>query len=176
MTRLWLAALVVLLTVAGTACDKVDDLLTFYINQEETIRVESNFPVGVLVPLTPVAVTTNSEETFKNNKTRAELVKDVSLDKLTLTISDPASENFDFLRSIELYLSNDQGEETKIAYLDAVPKGVNAIELKSTNAKLDKYIKGNTYTVRTKAVIAKPITRDIAIKAAMRFKVTADPI
>lgn len=165
-----------LLAIIGTSCDKVDELLTFYINQEETIRIESNFPIGVVAPLSPIPVKTNSSETFKNNKTRAELVKDVSLNKLTLAIAEPASENFDFLRSIEIYLSNDKGEETKIAYLDEVPKGVNSIELKSTNAKLDEYIKGETYTVTTRASVGKPLTRDIAIKAAMRFKVTAAPI
>jgi hypothetical protein len=175
MKRLF-PVLLLLLTFAGIACDKIEDLLTFYIDQEETIKIESNFPVGVVLPLSPIPVATNSEETFKNNKTRAELVKDVSLDKLVLTISDPSSENFDFLRSIEIYLGNDQGEETMIAYLNEMPKGVNSITLKSTNAKLDKYIKGDTYTVRTRAAIAKPLTRDIAIKAAMRFKVTADPI
>lgn len=171
-----LLAVFVLLALFGTSCDKVDDLLTFYINQEETIRVESNFPIGIVTPLSPIPVTTNSEETFKNNKTRAELVKDVSLNKLTLTIADPANENFDFLRSIELYLSSEKSGETKIAFLDEVPKGVSSIELKSTNAKLDEYIKGDTYTIRTKASVGKPITRDISIKAAMRFKVTADPI
>jgi hypothetical protein len=174
--RKLLLAVLVLLTFIGTSCDKADDLLTFYINQEETIRIESNFPVGLVLPLSPVPVTTNSKETFKNNKTRAELVKDVSLNKLTLTIAEPSSENFDFLRSITIYLSSESAGETKIAYLDAVPKGVKTIELKSTNAKLDRYIKGDTYTIRTEASIGKPITRDIAIKAAMRFKVTADPI
>ncbi|GAB3826208.1 hypothetical protein GCM10028895_36750 [Pontibacter rugosus] len=71
-------------------------MLTFYIDEEETIEIASSFPVGKLVPITPFTVTTNSEETFKNNKTRAELVKDVSLNRLTLTITDPAQENFDF--------------------------------------------------------------------------------
>lgn len=175
MRKIMLAVLA-LLTFMATSCDKVDDLLTFYINQEATIRVPSNFPIGIVTPLSPIPVATNSEETFKNNKTRAELVKDVSLNKLTLTITEPENENFDFLRSIELYLSNDKGEETKIAYLDEVPKGVKSIELKSTNARLDKYIKGDTYNVRTRATVGRALTRDVAIKANMRFKVTADPI
>jgi hypothetical protein len=171
-----LLVILALVAFVGVSCDKLDDLLTFYIDEEEMIEISSGFPVGALIPLTPVAVTTNSEERFKNNKTRAELVKDVSLNKLTLTIADPANENFNFLRNIEIYLSNDKGEETKIAYLDEVPQNVNSITLKSTNAKLDKYIKGDTYTVRTKASVGKPVSRDISIKAAMRFKVTADPI
>jgi hypothetical protein len=171
-----LFALLALVAFIGVSCDKIDDLLTFYIDEEEMIKINSGFPVGALIPLTPIAVTTNSEETFKNNKTRAELVKDVSLNKLTLTIADPTDENFNFLKNIEIYLSNDKGEETKIAYLDQVPQNVSSITLKSTNAKLDKYIKGETYSVRTKASVGKPISRDISIKAAMRFKVTADPI
>ncbi|MFD2246520.1 hypothetical protein [Pontibacter ruber] len=171
-----LFSLLALVAFVSISCEKIDDLLTFYIDEEEMIKIDSAFPVGMLVPLTPVNVTTNSEETFKNNKTRAELVKDVSLNKLTLTITDPAGENFNFLRKVEIYLSNDKGEETRIAYLDEIPQNVNTITLKSTNAKLDNYIKGESYSVRTKATIGKPLSNDISIKAAMRFKVTADPI
>ncbi|WP_347157409.1 hypothetical protein [Pontibacter chitinilyticus] len=165
-----------LLALAGIACNKIDDLLTFYINQDEEIKVEATFPLGQVVPLTPVTVTTNSEETFKNNKTRAELVKDVTLQQLELTITDPQNENFNFLKGIELYISSEQQGETKIAYLDEVPQNVRTLQLKLTNAKLDEYIKGDAYTIRTKAVLAKPIASDIAINAGMRFKVTADPL
>ncbi|MBF9255510.1 hypothetical protein I2I11_19585 [Pontibacter sp. 172403-2] len=175
MKRLILAA-VVLLAFAGVSCDAIDDLLTFYINHDETITIASNFPVGQLVPLTPVTVTTNSEESFKNNKTRAELVKDVTLDKLTLTITDPQGGNFDFLKRIELYISSDNKPEVKLAGLDAVPQNVSQIELQSTNAELDEYIKSDSYTIRTEAVLAKPVSSDITIKADMRFKATADPL
>ncbi|GAB3538588.1 hypothetical protein GCM10027443_33800 [Pontibacter brevis] len=158
------------------ACEKVDDLLTFYIEEEETITIESWFPVGALVPLTPITVTTNSEETFRNNKTRAELVKDVTLNRLNLTITDPQGENFDFLKKIEIYISSEDKAEVMIAYLEEVPANVTSLNLKSTNAELDEFIKGETYSIRTKAVLAKPVSRNITIKADMRFKVTADPL
>ena len=64
----------------------------------------------------------------------------------------------------------------KIAYLDEVPTNATTLNLKSTNAKLDEFIKGETYSIRTKAELAKPVSEDITIKADMRFKVTADPI
>ncbi|WP_242926438.1 hypothetical protein [Pontibacter vulgaris] len=160
----------------GTACEKLDELLTFYINEDETIKIESNFPIGAVVPLTPVAVTTNSQETFKNNNTRAELVKDVTLNKLTLTISDPQGQNFNFLKNIEIYISNSENGDTRLAYLDEIPQNVSSLTLKSTNAQLDKYIKSDSYTIKTKATLAKPISQDISIRADMRFKVTADPI
>ncbi|MDX5422028.1 MAG: hypothetical protein LPK07_11350 [Hymenobacteraceae bacterium] len=166
---------VVLFAFIASACDKLDDLLTFYLNEEETIEIKSQFPIG-LAPIAPIAVTTNTEEDFKNNKTRAELVKDVTLNKLELIITDPQHENFNFLRKIEIYISADNKEEVKIAYLEEVPANVNSIELNSTNAKLDEYIKGDSYTIGTRATLAKPVSQDVTIKAKMRFKVTADPI
>ncbi|WP_108209814.1 hypothetical protein [Pontibacter mucosus] len=175
MRKMMLVA-VLLFAVVATACEKIEDLLTFYIEEEETFTIESGFPLGALVPATPFTITTNSEETFKNNKTRAELVKNVSLNRLELTITEPKTQNFDFLKRIELYISSEKQPEVKIAYLDEVPTGTSVLKLKSTNAKLDEYIKGDNYTIRTQAEIAKPVTEDITIKADMRFKVTADPL
>lgn len=169
-------AVVMIVALAAVACDKIDDLLTFYINEEETFTIESEFPLGVLVPATPFTITTNSEEKFKNNKTRAELVKDVTLNRLALKVTNPEGQNFDFLERIELYISSEDEPEVKIAYLDAVPQGQTELTLESTNVKLDKYIKGDNYTIRTKAALRKAISRDITIKADMRFKVTADPL
>lgn len=169
-------SLALLLTLGMMACEKIEDLLTFYIDEEETFTIESDFPLGVLVPATPFTVTTNSEETFKNNKTRAELVKNVSLNRLELTITDPEGSNFDFLEQIELYISSEGEPETKIAYLEQVPEGATELKLESTNAKLDAYIKGDNYTIRTKAELRKPVSQDITIMADMRFKVTADPL
>lgn len=174
MRYLFLAA-VVLVTLVGTACKAIDDLLTFYIEEEATIVVDSSFPIG-LAPLAPVSVTTNSQETFKNNETRAELVKDVTLNKLTLSIKEPQGENFDFLSNIEIFISSKGNDEVRLAYLDKVPKGVNQITLESTNAQLDKHIKSESYTIRTKATLSKAVTQDVSIQAAMRFKITADPI
>ncbi|WP_299761096.1 hypothetical protein [uncultured Pontibacter sp.] len=174
MKRMMMAVL--LFAIIATACEKIDDLLTFYINEEETFTIESGFPLGALIPATPFTVTTNSEETFKNNKTRAKLVKDVTLNRLELTIKKPEGQNFDFLKRIELYISSEDQPEVRIAYLDEVPTGSSVLKLKSTNAKLDEYIKSNNYTIRTQAEISKPITEDITIKADMRFKVTADPL
>lgn len=176
MTKRFVLLAVVIITIVSVACDKIDDLLTFYIDEEEEIVVSSNFPFGEVVPLTPVTVTTNSEETFRNNKTRAELVKDVTLNRLSLTVAEPEDKDFNFLKSIEIYVSSEGKEEIRIAYLEDVPQHAKSIELKSTNAKLDEYLKEDTYTIRTQAELAQPVSQNIKIKAAMQFKVTADPI
>ena len=168
--------LIALVAFASVACEKLDELLTFYINQDEEIVIKSYFPVGTVAPISPIPVTTNSSEDFKNNKTRAELVKDVSLSKLELVITDPQTENFNFLKKIEIYISAEGKNEVKIAYLEEIPQNVNTITLNSTNAKLDEYITGDSYTIGTRATLVKAVTNDVTIKANMRFKVTADPL
>ncbi|MBJ6117446.1 hypothetical protein JAO76_04550 [Pontibacter sp. BT310] len=176
MKKLFAAVMLLFVLAATASCDTIDDLLTFYINEEETIVVESNFPIG-LVAFAPITVPTNSEETFKNNRTRAELVKDVTLNKLTLSIADTAkSADFDFLETIEIFIKADGLDEVRIAYLEEVPKDVKTLDMKLTNAKLDEYIKKDSYTLRTAAKLRNTVVKDVNVNAAMRFKVTADPI
>ncbi|WP_114782850.1 hypothetical protein [Botryobacter ruber] len=178
MNKISLVMVVALLALLGASCKKFSNLLTFYINHEESIYVPATvaLPIGGILPVSPVPVTTNSKDTFKNNKTSADLVKDVSLDRLVLTITDPQQQTFDFLQSIEIYITTDGNDEVLLAHLNQIPANATSLTLISSNAKLDKYIKADTYTIRTKATLAKPLAKDTTIKAAMRFKVTADPL
>ncbi|SMB94238.1 hypothetical protein SAMN00120144_2359 [Hymenobacter roseosalivarius DSM 11622] len=170
---LFLVPLAFLLVAIG--CKKIDQLLTFYIEDTQNIRVAGNSVVG-LIPIAPVAVTTRSEEKFKNEDTRADLVKDVSLNKLTLTITDPNNENFDFLESVTLYISTEQSDRVALASLSSVPTGQKVIELKPSGAKLDKYLKASSYTLTTEARVKRAVSQDITMRADSRFKVTADPL
>jgi predicted transposase YdaD len=164
------------LILALASCKKIDQLLTFYLDDSQNVTIPANFPLGTLVPITPLTVTTRSAETFKNNNTSADKVKDVSLNKLSLTITDPNGQNFDFLQKIELYIGTDQNDQVRLAYLDEVPRGVSTIELTSTNAQLDKYLKAASYTLTTKAQIRQSISYDVTVRSDSRFKVTADPL
>lgn len=165
-----------LFLLVAVGCEKIDKLLTFYIEDSQNIKVSGGFPLGQLVPLTPLTVPTRSDEKFSNEGTRADLVKNVSLNRLTLTITDPSSENFDFLRRIEIYISTDSNDQILLASLPQVPQGVKTITLNPSNAVLDKYIKAKSYTLTTKAEIGKPISSDITLRCDTRFKVTADPL
>ncbi|MBX0291626.1 hypothetical protein K3G63_14340 [Hymenobacter sp. HSC-4F20] len=176
MKKILFLAPVLLLLAVLSSCDKLDKLLTFYIEDSQSVKIASAFPIGQFVPLTPIAVTTRSDEKFKNENTSANLVKDVKLDRLTLTITDPSSENFDFLQSINIYISTDQNDRILLASADNVPTGVSTLQLTPTSQKLDKYVKAGSYTLSTEAKIRKPISKDITIRTDSRFKVTADPL
>ncbi|MCR5888395.1 hypothetical protein LRS06_11585 [Hymenobacter sp. J193] len=172
------AALLMVLALVTFSCDKINDLLTFEISDTQDFKIPAT-PLAGGLPVTltlPVPVTNKASETFSNNNTKADLVKDVTLSKLTLTITDPDTENFDFLKSIKISIGTDQNDKVVMAQLDDVPRGVTTIELKSTNAKLDKYIKAPNYTLYTEASVRQATTREITVKEESRFKVTADPL
>jgi hypothetical protein len=171
----FLAPLLVLLAFLSS-CDKIDKLLTFYIEDSQSVKIATGFPVNVITPVSPLTVPTRSDEKFKNENTSANLVKDVKLDRLTLTVVDPSTENFDFLSSINLYISTDGNDRILLASMDNVPMGVNTIQLNTTTDKLDKYIKASSYTLSTEARIRKAISKDITIRSESRFKVIADPL
>lgn len=157
------------------SCDKVDQLLSFEIDSTQNITIPATGLINTPV-IAPVPATVSSQETFKNNNTAANLVKDVRLSKLTLTITDPAAENFNFLKTIKIYIGTDQSDKVLLASLDNVPTGVSSIELVSGNEKLDKYIKAESYTLYTEVTLKSSVANELTVRADSKFKVTADPL
>ncbi|RZJ46254.1 MAG: hypothetical protein EOO44_22875, partial [Flavobacterium sp.] len=82
---------------------------------------------------------------------------------------------FTFLKSIHLYISTTDSNEIELAYLDNINSTTNMIELISTNARLDQYVKADKYKIRTQVTLKETLTKDVTVKAAMKFRVTADP-
>ncbi|TDE28901.1 MULTISPECIES: hypothetical protein [Flavobacterium] len=172
-TKIYVSIITLLILI--TSCNVIDDLLTFSIDNQTSFKIESGFPLGTAHNLITPDVTTNSSSTFENNNTKAELVKDVKLSELKLTITDPSNKSFSFLKSIRLYISTDANDEIELAYLDEINSTSNTINLTCTKEKLDKYIKASSYKIRIKVVTKESLAQDITVKSDMKFKVTADP-
>lgn len=170
-----LIALTLCLSVFFTSCDAVDDLLTFTISNNASIKIKSTSPINLPSEIITPDVTTNSSAEFENNKTKANLVKDVKIRSLKLSISDPSDKTFTFLKSIHLYISTTNSDEIELAYLDDINTSNNSIDLICTDARLDQYIKADRYKIRTKVTLKETLTKDVTVKADMKFKVTADP-
>ncbi len=170
-----LIALTICLSVFLTSCDAVDDLLTFTISNNASIKIKSTSPINLPSEIITPDVTTNSSAEFENNKTKANLVKDVKIRSLKLSISDPSDKTFTFLKSIHLYISTTNSDEIELAYLDDINTSNNSIDLICTDARLDQYIKADSYKIRTKVTLKETLTKDVTVKADMKFKVTADP-
>ncbi|MDL2142031.1 MULTISPECIES: hypothetical protein [Flavobacterium] len=170
-----LIALSLFLSLFLSSCDAVDNLLTFTISNETSIQIKSTSPINLPSEIITPDVTTNSSAEFENNKTKASLVKDVKLKSLKLMITNPTDKTFTFLKSVHLYISTTDSDEIELAYQDNINASTNSIDLICTDARLDQYIKADKYKIRTKVTLKETLTKDVTVKAEMKFRVTADP-
>jgi len=162
-------------SLVAISCNEVEKLLTFNISNETTFKISSGIPIDSPFNAPTPDVTTNSSAEFKNNSTRADLVKDVKLQELKLTITSPVDKTFSFLKSVHMYISTTANDEIELAYLDNVNTTSNTITLICSSAKLDSYIKASSYKIRTSVTTKEVFNQEIQVKANMNFKVTADP-
>ena len=151
-------------------------LLTFEISDSTTTTIKNQLPFDTPLNIPTPDVTTNSESEFEQNDTKVELVKEIILKRLALTITSPDGKTFSFLKSIEIYISADGEDETKIAWNNDVQSNAESIELETTTAALDKYVKKDKYKLRTTVVTRETLFEDVDIKIDFTFQVTADPL
>jgi len=156
------------------SCDKIDELLTFTISNKTEIVIETSIPIALPFEIPTPDITTGSEEQMSNNNSSTDLIKDVLLTSFNMKIKDPSDKTFSFLKSIHIYISTNSSDEIELAYKENIDSGTNSINLITTTAKLDKYIKADKYKLRTKVITKETVTQDITIEINMEYKITAD--
>ena len=155
-------------------CDEVEDLLRFNVNDRTSIRIESSIPVGLPFEVPTPAVSSNSQQQYENNNTRADLVRDVKLEELKLTITQPSGKNFSFLSSIQVFISAANEDEILLASLDDISGSADVLELIPTDAKLDAYARAESYSLRTEVTTDETLTQSVVVQVDLTFRVTAD--
>lgn len=156
------------------ACDEIDELLTFRVNDRTNIRIENTTALNLPLEVPTPAVTSDSRQQFENNNTNADLVRDVKLEQLKLTITQPSGKTFSFLKSIRIFISTDQQAEMELASLENISTTSGMIELVPVQEKLDAYVKAPAYSLRTQITTDETLTQDVDIQVDLRFKVTAN--
>lgn len=158
------------------SCNEVDKLLTFNVTNQASFTISSGFPINSPIDIPTPDVTTNSTTEFSNNGTRADLVKDVKLKELKLTVTNPSGKTFSFLKSVQLYISTNANDEILLASYDNVNTTSNNINLICTAQKLDNYIRASSYKLRTKITTKETLSQNVDVQIDMRFSVVADPL
>jgi hypothetical protein len=162
-----LILLIAALSFAG--CKKVH-LTTFNVDNSASFTIPASTPIGLF----NIPVTTSSQSSFQQQGTDASHLQNVSLEKLSLTITNPTTRNFDFLDKAHIYISASGQSEQEIAYLDPVAhNGSVTISLNTTGIELVNYIKQDNYSLRISTTTNQILTQDVTIRADMTFKVKA---
>ena len=170
-------AAIFLFTLLGVlSCKKIDDLLTFRISHETTFTLQSASPLNLPFEVQTPDITTNANQEFQNHNTRADLVKDVRLEEVKLTLVSPSDKTFSFLKSIQIFISTNQSDEIVLASAENISSTTTTLNLEPTSEKLDSYVKASSYKLRTSVITRETLTQDVDIKMNIKFKVTADAL
>ena len=158
------------------SCKEVDDLLTFNISDRTTITIENSIGVGLPLDIPTPDVSSDSQQQYENNNTHADLVKDVKLQELNLTITEPSGKNFSFLKSIRIFISTTQDNEIELASLDDISSSASVIALIPTQDKLDVYARASSYNLRTEVTTDETLTQSVDVQVDLKFRVTAETL
>lgn len=168
-TTFFFAAALFIFTLFG--CKKLG--VNFAINHQANFRVESSSPLNLPFEVSTPDVTTNSSQQFGNNNTAANLIKEIKLEELKLTITNPTSKTFSFLKSIHIYISTNGSDEIELASLENIASIAQSISLNCTSQNLDKYVKASSYKLRTSVVTKETLTQAVDFRSDIKFKVKA---
>lgn len=154
-----------------TGCKKPG--INFFLNHQSTFRVESSSPLNLPFETATPDVTTNSSQQFENNNTTSNLIKEIKLEELKLTITNPSSKTFSFLKSVQIFISTNASDEIEVASLDNIASTAQTLSLICTTQNLDKYVKASSYKLRTRVVTKETLTQGVDIRTDLKFKVRA---
>lgn len=159
--------------IALSACDSLDKFTQFDMSFTQKVSIEPSFAINTpfIVPTPPV--TTNSSATFSSNNTNENLVDEIKLKEVKLTVEKPLNEDFSILRSIEVYISADGETDTKIAWLNNVPANENTISLNISDADLKNFIFKDQFSMKVKTVTDEAFTQQYEVRIDAKVHVNA---
>jgi hypothetical protein len=172
-TILWVA---VCATLIAVGCDKIQKLTEFDIpyNTSFTIPATQLLGIGLPIDVPTPDITTNAESTFSSNGTAKDLIDNVKLSQLRMTINDSThTQTFNFLRNATIYIKADGLAEAQIAKLDSIPLGVTVVDFTTPSTNLTDYITKNSFSLRIAATSRQASATAIKIDVTSNFHVNA---
>lgn len=169
-----LFASVVLIAMFFQGCETIDRLTQFHIDYSTSVIVPASTGVNLPFNLMTPKIESNAESTMAVNDTRKDMVEEVSLSSLKLTLTSPSNEDFSFLESITIYINADGMAETKVAWKENVSATAGSvIELDVTGVDLKDYILKDEFTLRVNVVTDEFLATEHQIKVDARFFIDA---
>ena len=165
----WLCAIILF-----SGCKKIDELTQFTMEYEQNVTIPSSSAVDLPFVVVTPEMSTNAESTFSNNDTKKELIEEIRLTQMTLTLEAPSEEDFSFLKSIEISIDADGLDEIVIANKSEIPDNIgNKLELDVINKDLKEYIKKEAFRLRITTTTDELLSSDHEVKVYSAFFVDA---
>jgi hypothetical protein len=166
--------LFLLLPLVFIQCKRLSEFTKFDLTYDETVVIPAtlgiNLPFNIFTP----PINTENQSEFAVNDTRKDLIEEITLTTLELSITSPERGDFRFLRSIEIYIEADSLDEILVAWNYDVPADADQyLELETSTNDLQEYIKKDAFNLRVKTKTDQIIESDHEILIHSVFFVDA---
>ncbi|MGV3596877.1 MAG: hypothetical protein ACO1PI_03360 [Bacteroidota bacterium] len=168
--------MVILIAIAAltlNACKKLEKLTEFYLDYTASVTVPANMGINLPFDILTPDITTNYEEQFSANDTRKDMVDEIKMAGMVITVKSPQGQNLDFLKSINVFISAEGLPEKEIASKSNVPDGLSVLELDYTSDNLKEYVMKDKIKLRVKTVTDKALNQNVDLDVKARFFVNA---
>ncbi|HXS36989.1 MAG TPA: hypothetical protein VN721_09825 [Flavipsychrobacter sp.] len=177
----------ILLLACTISCKKIKKLATINVNipysgvlglpdlSHDTLINFDSFPHGISVSLPPYGMPTYSQQFLSQYNTSPSKVNSAKLQSYTMQILKPVGGYFDFIDTVQIYLSAPNQPEVLVAYNNNVPHDQNTVTMTSTYTELKNYFLQDSMFIRVYANFIKKPAGD-SILMSTNFNVQADPL
>ncbi len=156
-TFLLIASAIVLLGIGSCqkTKDQIDQLTEFDIPYSNTIivpattlnnTVSATAPIDIKTPDVP----TNSSSNFSNNKTSSDLISEIKMKSLSISVP---SGNLDFLKSVSIYINAPGLSEALVASKAVIPSGLTSVVMDMGDVNIKDYIKKDNISFRVAGTV-----------------------
>lgn len=168
--HLWLF----LILISFSSCKK---LTQFNIDYTTEVIISSSINQSLPFSIYTPDITSNSEYEFEVNDTRKDKINSIYLEDLTLTITSPSTQNFDFLKNVEVFISSANNPEFRIAFkLNHTNTGETQLICDLEHVDLQAYIKESSFSIRLETTTDELLSSDVTIDVYTNFFVDAQLI
>lgn len=134
-------------------------------------------PGGLALPFPATGIPTNSQQTLAQYNVSSSKIVSVYLQSLSIQIIAPNNQNFDFLDTIQLYISVPLQPEVLVAYEYNIPKGQNTLTLTPVaDVNLKNYFLADTMYFRLYAHINAIPASGTQLNISSNFHLLANPL
>ncbi len=132
-----------------SSCDFLSELTQFDLPYETSFNVPLIVASDSILSIETPSINTGITDAVSKYNTGLDMIEEISLTSLTLTLSSPEGGDFAWLSSIEIFINATGEEELSLAFDTSVAADAGAVlELETATADLQNYIKLDDFSLR----------------------------
>ncbi|MDC1451112.1 hypothetical protein N8371_01665 [Vicingaceae bacterium] len=165
--------IIAFLLVGFSGCKEVDKLTQFTMSFNNQVTIPTNTIINIPVSLSTPDIPTNSQATFADKETSAASIDEIKLQSMSLTIVTPADSNFNFFKSIEVFINSDGLSEVALGSNPDVADGITTLNLTTTDVNIKDYITAEKFSIRIATTTDQAIGQDHELNINAVFLIDA---